>query len=155
MRQFRGGDKSAKRPLWRQGPAVLAEAHKAVRSYRGRLDRMSGKRRHRLRIDCKRLRYAAEFFAEIYQGGLDDLIEYMVAMQDMLGEAHDASVWRKTLKSEGKGQAALKPIEKILRRRHWRAVARAQRVWSAMHQPRWRKKIVAAIDSCPGGGGKR
>lgn len=154
-RQLRGGGKRAAQPVWRQGPAVLAEAWKRVRSYRGRLDKMSGKRRHQLRIDCKRLRYAAEFFAEIYQGALDELIGHMVAMQDMLGEAHDASVWRKTLNAAGKGGPALTAIDKLLRRRHGRAVVKAQRVWSALHQPRRRKKIAAAIDSCPRHGGMR
>ncbi len=44
---------------------------------------------HRLRIQMKRLRYALEFMAPAYDGGLDPFIERTVEIQDCLGELQD------------------------------------------------------------------
>ena len=47
---------------------------------------------HALRIDCKRLRYALEFFAEILPPQLIMAIPEVVALQDHLGEMRDATI---------------------------------------------------------------
>ncbi len=47
---------------------------------------------HRLRIAGKRLRYTAEFFAELYDGRLEPLIQQATKMQDLLGAHQDAKV---------------------------------------------------------------
>jgi CHAD domain-containing protein len=49
-------------------------------------------RLHRLRIACKRLRYALEFFEEVLASDVDDLIEEMKKLQDHLGNLQDAVV---------------------------------------------------------------
>lgn len=47
---------------------------------------------HQLRIDCKKLRYAAEFFAPLYGEPMKDFIGHLKALQDLLGTLHDTAV---------------------------------------------------------------
>jgi CHAD domain-containing protein len=47
---------------------------------------------HRLRIGCKGLRYALEFFKEVLGPEAPGLIKQVVAMQDLLGDLQDSSV---------------------------------------------------------------
>jgi CHAD domain-containing protein len=47
---------------------------------------------HRLRIRCKRLRYALEFLADLYPGQTRRLTKRLVALQDVLGLHQDADV---------------------------------------------------------------
>ena len=59
---------------------------------------------HRLRIKCKRLRYAAEFFTPILPG-LDVFIGHMKRLQDLLGILNDVSVMRHLLEALLEGQS--------------------------------------------------
>ncbi len=54
---------------------------------------------HRLRIRCKRLRYALEFVAEIYDGGTRPFVRRVVSLQDCLGVMQDAQVAAGRLRS--------------------------------------------------------
>jgi len=47
---------------------------------------------HALRIDCKRLRYAIEFFEEVLAPEATSVLREVVRMQDHLGSMHDAAV---------------------------------------------------------------
>ncbi len=48
---------------------------------------------HRLRIQCKKLRYLMEFTASVFPAGeVDDLISHLKGLQDNLGEFNDLSV---------------------------------------------------------------
>jgi CHAD domain-containing protein len=47
---------------------------------------------HMLRIECKRLRYAMEFFRDVWGPEAPPLIKQVVSMQDLLGELQDAHV---------------------------------------------------------------
>jgi CHAD domain-containing protein len=47
---------------------------------------------HRLRIRCKRLRYALEFVAEVYDEKTKSFVRRLVALQDGLGELQDSEV---------------------------------------------------------------
>jgi CHAD domain-containing protein len=62
--------------------AVMAQGHKVLANPKL-------KQFHRLRIQMKKLRYAAEFMAPAYNGGLDPFIERTVEIQDCLGELQD------------------------------------------------------------------
>jgi CHAD domain-containing protein len=55
-------------------------------------------RLHALRIACKRLRYALEFFREVLGPNTKALIKEIVAMQDHLGDLQDAVVARRLLR---------------------------------------------------------
>jgi CHAD domain len=47
---------------------------------------------HRLRIRCKRLRYALEFGSEVYEGRTAPYVRQLTALQDELGLMQDAEV---------------------------------------------------------------
>jgi triphosphatase len=47
---------------------------------------------HQLRIAAKRLRYALEFFGDVYAGETETLVRRAVALQDLLGDYQDAHV---------------------------------------------------------------
>lgn len=49
---------------------------------------------HQLRIKCKKLRYAAEFFAPLYPKEMKNYIRHLTALQDQLGSLHDTTVMR-------------------------------------------------------------
>ncbi len=51
---------------------------------------------HRLRIECKKLRYAAEFFSPLFKG-MDKFIGHMKGLQDLLGIMNDVAVLQKLL----------------------------------------------------------
>jgi len=48
---------------------------------------------HAMRIAAKRLRYTLEICGPIYEGGLDEFIGAVKALQLLLGEVHDCDVW--------------------------------------------------------------
>ena len=59
-------------------------------------DRESAKDMHSLRIECKKLRYAAEFFTPVLNG-LDEFVGHMKRLQDLLGIMNDVSVMQHLL----------------------------------------------------------
>jgi CHAD domain-containing protein len=73
-------------------PRLLYERYEAVRAYEPILDRAPIETLHALRIDCKRLRYALEFFLEVLGPETKKVIEEVKAIQDHLGDLHDAQV---------------------------------------------------------------
>jgi CHAD domain-containing protein len=54
------------------------------------VDKTSSADMHRLRIECKKLRYAAEFFRSLF-GDMDDYIGHMKGLQDLLGMMNDVT----------------------------------------------------------------
>jgi CHAD domain-containing protein len=77
-------------------PGRLWEHYAAVRAYEGKVPGADVTTLHALRITGKRLRYALEFFREVLEpvsdGRIAEAIEMVVALQDHLGELHDADV---------------------------------------------------------------
>lgn len=55
------------------------------------VERESAQAMHQLRIECKKLRYAAEFFTPLFKG-MDEFIGHLKALQDLLGIMHDVAV---------------------------------------------------------------
>ena len=52
---------------------------------------------HELRIACKRLRYTLEFFSDVLDGDVRQVIDATKGMQDYLGQIQDAQVRRELL----------------------------------------------------------
>ena len=73
-------------------PRLVYTHFEAVRAYENWLDDPPLERLHALRIDCKRLRYAMEFFREVLGAEAKMVIKEVTALQDHLGELHDADV---------------------------------------------------------------
>lgn len=59
---------------------------------------------HQLRIDCKKLRYAAEFFASFYGEPMKDFVGHLKVLQDLLGTLHDTAVMHDLQKDLLKGK---------------------------------------------------
>jgi triphosphatase len=64
---------------------------------------------HRLRIGCKRLRYALEFSSEVYGGRSTRFVRQLAALQDELGLMQDAEVASVRLSDLAAGEAHLPP----------------------------------------------
>jgi CHAD domain-containing protein len=90
-----GGRRSteARVPAVVAAPALIFARHRAA-TRAARRARRSGDPAdfHRLRILCKRLRYALEFVSEIYDGQTRGVVRRVVALQDCLGLMQDAGV---------------------------------------------------------------
>lgn len=55
---------------------------------------------HKLRIECKKLRYMIEFFSSLYPAEeIKSLVKHLKILQDNLGEFNDLSVQRESLKA--------------------------------------------------------
>jgi phosphoenolpyruvate-protein kinase (PTS system EI component) len=62
---------------------------------------------HRLRIACKRLRYALEFSSEVYGGRTSRFVRQLTVLQDELGLMQDAEVASNRLADLATGEAHL------------------------------------------------
>src|SRR5205085_596436 len=77
---------------------LLSERYRKVRK-RGRgFSTMSAKDRHRLRLDIKRLRYAAECFRSLFEGeATRAYLKGLSRLQDSLGKLNDVETARELL----------------------------------------------------------
>jgi CHAD domain-containing protein len=102
---------------------------------------------HQLRIDCKKLRYATEFFSPLYGKSIVKSTEHLEGLQDVLGTVHDVVIMtglqKGLLKGEHNGKAArfarkledqrakhAKKLRKLLEQR-WDDFAQAKPPWKA------------------------
>jgi triphosphatase len=90
-------------PALRQRPIVetardeLNRRYKKIRKHGKRLRRLSPQQRHKLRILTKTLRYAAEFFTDVFPGRRADkrretFVAALEKLQDVLGDLNDITV---------------------------------------------------------------
>ncbi|MDG6243511.1 MAG: CHAD domain-containing protein [Methanolobus sp.] len=84
-------------------PVLLYTQFAAVRAYDNvvsdeAIDDPSLEKYHQLRIDVKILRYTLEFFREVLGPESKELIKYLKALQDNLGDMHDTVVALELLK---------------------------------------------------------
>lgn len=83
-------------PIGRFAPAAMERLRRQIKR-RGRgLTKLSPELRHKLRIRAKRMRYALEFFGDLYDQapGRDRFIQTLKRLQDALGELNDLEVAR-------------------------------------------------------------
>jgi CHAD domain-containing protein len=73
-------------------PALIWKRYGAVREYETQVKPADLQTLHQLRIECKRLRYALEFFAEALGEETAILLEPLIALQDHIGSLHDANM---------------------------------------------------------------
>ncbi len=70
---------------------VLDRQERRVLQAGAHVDKYDAQAMHRLRIECKKLRYAAEFFFPVFPG-MADFIGHMKGLQDLLGVMNDVAV---------------------------------------------------------------
>jgi len=73
-------------------PALIYTRYEVVRGYEPVIENASLDTLHTLRIDCKRLCYALEFFREVLGPEAEEVVKEVVTVQDHLGNLHDADV---------------------------------------------------------------
>jgi CHAD domain-containing protein len=74
-------------------PTLIGERHRAAKKAARRAKRTGvASDYHRLRIRCKRLRYALEFASGLYDGELKGFVRQLTRLQDALGSMQDAEV---------------------------------------------------------------
>ena len=72
---------------------VLDRQERRVLEAGAHVDKHDPRAMHKLRIECKKLRYAAEFFSPVF-AGMEGFIGHMKGLQDLLGVMNDVSVMR-------------------------------------------------------------
>jgi CHAD domain-containing protein len=71
---------------------VLEEHQGNVLGAGKEIEKLDSEALHRLRIECKKLRYAAEFFAPLYGERMKGFTRHLKALQDLLGTLHDTAI---------------------------------------------------------------
>ena len=92
------GRPAAAKPAREGADAALARQWRAIHDA-GRPSKLSAKRRHRLRIHAKRLRYATDFYQTLYDGDRAEkrsaaMLSATAALQDVLGLLNDRTMIR-------------------------------------------------------------
>ena len=83
-------------------PSLLHQCLASVRAYDTVLPASDDKRLHALRVECKRLRYALEFFAPVLGSSVGEFLALTTSMQDSLGRINDIAVFVSRLQGLGK-----------------------------------------------------
>jgi len=136
-------------------PAAIWEHYGNIRAYETVLDWASLETIHALRIEGKRLRYLLEFFSGVLGSGPTPAIEALVALQDHIGELHDAEVATGLLReflTRG-AQASIDPAVASAAKRYLKVVqARLRalertlkRPWRRVASPRFRLLLARAV----------
>ena len=82
---------AANRPVLAVAPDIFARRRKKVLKAGDKIgDASSSEEYHRLRINCKKLRYTLEFFSPLYEKQVRRPVASLVAVQDVLGRSQDA-----------------------------------------------------------------
>ena len=96
----------AEEPAVRVGRDVILRRYERIREHLASAAADDNATLHRVRVECKKLRYALEFFAPLI-GGADDTLAQLERIQDALGEYNDLVVQEARLgallKSESPG----------------------------------------------------
>lgn len=129
-------------------------AYETLRAYDGTLRWADLGTLHAMRIAAKRLRYALEAFREILGPEAAGLIERVVALQDQLGELHDADVAATlaraflTARAAGLPAASIEAVGRYLTSRE-REVSHLRRtvpaVWRPIAAPAFRRSLGRAV----------
>jgi CHAD domain-containing protein len=75
---------------------IMDKQEREVLTAGSNVNQHAPKEMHRLRIECKKLRYAAEFFRPLF-AGMDTFISHMRGLQDLLGLMNDVAVMQQLL----------------------------------------------------------
>ena len=106
----------ARRPVLEAAPDLVRKPYRKVRKLGDPLnDESSGEEYHELRKKGKRLRYALEFFSEVYGEPTKEWVKPLKDLQDVLGDHQDAEVATSHLRelSVARGRGRRLPPETI------------------------------------------
>jgi len=142
-------------PVVAAAPDLIQGHYRRVRKAGNRIDKGSGPTEyHRLRIRCKRLRYALEFLSIVYGGPTERLAKRLVRLQDLLGLHQDAQVAMTRLRELALDSSSPLSLDSVfvmgrIAERHaeqaQRARARFPAVYSKLKGKPWRE-VAKAMD---------
>jgi CHAD domain-containing protein/HD superfamily phosphodiesterase len=148
--RFLAAGDSGRRPAADEVKKALLRYLETFYSHGGRFKKLSSREQHQLRIDCKNLRYLADFFNGFYGPRLADMIEDLTEFQDLLGQVHDYYVYKDWLPQRAaagspKGRKAVQTLLDDLQRRQEQALDQAGRMWKSLGKGRSRKRFARLI----------
>jgi CHAD domain-containing protein len=141
------------RPVTAVARKSLRRALARVHRYGRKLESLTVDQQHVLRIDCKKLRYSAEFVAELYPPQLEQLLTPAIQLQDLLGEAHDADLYAHRIADyfrrsrRAKSVKVMRAIRKHLLARRRRCLLRAGKLWRSFTADRTQTTLAQLIES--------
>ena len=145
--------KAAGRAVRRLARRRLRERLDRVSYYGRHVDRLTPQEQHALRIDCKRLRYAGEFFADLYAERLSKVVRPMARLQDALGDVHDADVYAERIAASpctdatgGEG-VALETLRAHLARWREESLKTAIAAWRTFTKPKALRRLAKIINA--------
>jgi CHAD domain-containing protein/HD superfamily phosphodiesterase len=144
------GGRRGRQPAAREVKRALQRYLEQFFSYGRRLAKLSPKQQHELRIDCKNLRYLADFFRGFYGPRLGGMIDELTEFQDLLGQVHDYHVYKDWLPQRAaagspKGREAVQTLLDDLQRRREQALDQAGRMWKSLAKGRCKKRFERLI----------
>ena len=126
---------------------VLEAQRSTILAYGIEIEHLGSETLHQLRIECKKLRYATEFFEPLYGDQMKAFTGNLKRLQDLLGALHDTAVMhglQEDLLKTKKDKKLVSFTRKLERRRQkeaqkilkklsgrWRSFALAERPWDA------------------------
>jgi CHAD domain-containing protein len=141
------------RPITTVARKTLRRALDEVHRYGRKLDALTVEQQHMLRIECKKLRYSAEFVAELYPPSLEQLLAPAIQLQDLLGEAHDADLYAQRIvdyfrrSRRAKSVKVMRAMRKHLLARRRRCLLRAGKLWKSFTAGRTQTALAQLIES--------
>lgn len=117
----------------------------AVYNHKDQLAHASMVQLHKLRIQCKDLRYTLEFFAPLLQPEIDDAIAVAKKLQGHLGKLNDARVALKLLAQTPDRETAASIYRRAKEREIEQLRNELMPLWHELKAPPWRQKLMAAL----------
>ena len=143
----------------RAGRRLMGRARRRVRKRGRKLFAPTSEELHDVRIAAKRFRYVCEFLRPAFDERgeqIDEAIAAATAIQDALGELHDAEVAEKALLDDvvrvgyegaARDAAAIAALVEAQRLRREEALLRFREEWTRLPKGKWLKKRPAQTDA--------
>ena len=130
-------------------PGLLYERVAGVRAFdeygRSRLTAADIHQMHQIRIQCKELRYAFEFFSPLLGPEIEPVIVVLEQLQDNLGALNDARVAIEMLAQVTGMETAVTHYRQEKEAEIERLLAEFPALWAALNGAEWRRNLALAL----------
>jgi CHAD domain-containing protein len=117
----------------------------AVYDHKDQLAQASMAQLHKLRIQCKDLRYTLEFFAPLLQPEINKAIAVARKLQGHLGKLSDGGIALKMLARTPGRETAVSIYRQAKEREIEQRRSELVPLWHELKAPSWRQKLMAAL----------
>jgi CHAD domain-containing protein len=126
-------------------PLLIYERLALVRAFEEVIEEADSKRMHQLRIQVKELRYTLHFFAPLMGAQVRPVEVALEALQDVLGDLHDASVALRMLQESPVDEEVVATYRRAQEMEIARLSAEFIPLWQDFSAPRWRRRLAEAL----------